>query len=124
LGLTVRIDNLTRATLVASHALVARTSQERRTGLLKRESLNQGEGLYIAPCEAVHTFFMKFAIDVLYLDRTRKVLKIRRALGPWRISACLRAYGVLELPAGTAASTGTRPGDQLAFEDSGPPALE
>jgi uncharacterized protein len=109
---------------VASRALVARTSQERRTGLLKHESLDEGEGLYIAPCEAVHTFFMRFAIDVLYLDRNRKVLKIRQALGPWRISACLRAYGVLELPAGTTAATGTLPGDQLAFESSGTPALE
>jgi uncharacterized protein len=110
--------------VVAANALVAQTSQERRTGLLKHESLGQGEGLYIAPCEAVHTFFMKFAIDVLYLDRNRKVLKIRRALGPWRVSGCLRAHGVLEVPAGTAAATGTLPGDQLAFEDSGAPALE
>jgi uncharacterized membrane protein (UPF0127 family) len=110
--------------VVASQALVARSSQERRTGLLKHEALNAGEGLYIAPCEAVHTFFMKFAIDVLYLDRKRKVLKIRPALGPWRISACLRAHGVLELPAGMAAATGTRAGDQLAFEDSGAPALD
>lgn len=122
--MNVRIENLTRATVLASHALVARTSQERRTGLLKRESLDQGEGLYIAPCEAVHTFFMRFAIDVLYLDRKRKVLKIRPALGPWRISACLWAHGVLELPAGTAAATGTLAGDQLAFDSSGAPALD
>ena len=94
---------------------MADTSRKRRTGLLGRESLPAGQGLWIAPCEAVHTIGMKFPIDVLFLDRAKKVLKVREKMGPARIAVCLRAYSVLELPAGTAAATGTAPGDQLEF---------
>jgi len=95
---------------------MANTSGKRRTGLLKHTSLPKGEGLWIAPCEAVHSFWMKFAIDVLYLNKKKKVLKVRKNMVPWRLSACLRAHSVLELPAGMAEETGTQPGDQLEFE--------
>ena len=94
---------------------IADTSAKRRTGLLKRERLEPGEGLWIVPCESVHTFFMKFPIDLVYLDRNRKVRKVRNAVAPWRLSACLLAHSVIELPAGTAAETGTQPGDELAI---------
>ncbi len=114
----LRIRNLTRNTEVACAADVADTSSKRRTGLLKHKSLPAGEGLWIAPCEGVHTFGMKFPIDVVFLDKKRKVLKIRAEMPRARISFCLRAYSVLELPAGTAAATGTVPGDQLEFETS------
>jgi len=95
---------------------VADTSQKRRTGLLKHTCLPAGEGLFISPCEAIHTFGMNFPIDVLFLDKKRKVLKVRPAMVRRRISVCLVADGVLELPAGMAASTGTVRGDQLEFE--------
>lgn len=111
----IRIRNQTRDAVLAEAAGAADTSAARRVGLLKHEKLAEGEGLWIAPCEAVHTFGMKFAIDVLYLDRKRKVLKVRERLVPWRISGCLRAHSVLELPAGMAEKTGTRAGDQLEF---------
>jgi hypothetical protein len=105
--------NRTRQTALAGRASVADTSKARRTGLLQRESLAAGEGLWLVPCEAVHSFGMKFAIDVLYLDKQKRVLKIRRAMQPRRLSACLWAYSALELPAGTAEATGTEPGDTL-----------
>ena len=108
--------NQTRGVILGDRVLVARTSQERRTGLLSRTSLESGEGLWIDPCEAVHCFGMKFAIDVLYLDREKRIRKIRSDMKPWRISFCLPARSVLELPAGTARLTGTQPGDQLLFE--------
>jgi len=95
---------------------VADTSGKRRTGLLKHESLPPGQGLWIAPCEAIHTFGMKFPIDVVFLSRKRKVLKVKENMGRRRIALCLRAYSVLELPAGTVARYPTRPGDQLEFE--------
>ena len=98
---------------------VADTSAKRRTGLLKHERLERGEGLWITPCESVHTFFMKFAIDLVYLDRNKKVRKVRNAVPPWRLSACLSAHSILELPAGTVAETGTQPGDELVFEKLG-----
>mgnify|MGYP001091472575 CR=1 FL=1 len=114
--LKLRIRNLTRDKVLAGEAEVADTSKKRRTGLLKRESLPQGEGLWITPCEAIHTIGMKFPIDVLFLSRTRKVLKIKERVPPGRIAICLRAHSVLELPAGTVAATGTAVGDQLEFE--------
>ena len=95
---------------------VADTSAKRRTGLLKHQRLEPGEGLWIRPCESVHTFFMKFPIDLVYVDKQRKVRKVRHAVPAWRVSACLVAESVLELPAGTAERTQTKPGDVLAFE--------
>jgi uncharacterized membrane protein (UPF0127 family) len=59
---------------------------------------------------------MKFPIDLVYLDRGRKVRKVRHAVPAWRLSACLSAHSVLELPAGTAEQSGTKPGDQLLIE--------
>ena len=108
--------NQTRNTVLGARVDVADTSAKRRTGLLKHTGLAPGEGLWIVPCESVHTFFMKFAIDLIYLDRDHKVRKVRSAVPPWRLSACLPAHSVIELPAGTAQETGTRPGDVLAID--------
>lgn len=112
----LRVRNETRNTVLATGADIADTSAKRRTGLLKHKSLEPGEGLWIAPCESVHTFFMKFAIDLVYLDKKKQVRKIRHAVPPWRLSACLAAHSVLELPAGSAAASLTQTGDQLAFD--------
>ena len=101
---------------MAAHADVADTSAERRTGLLKHQRLEQGDGLWIIPCESVHTFFMKFAIDLVYLDRKNIVRKVRHAVPAWRLSACLPAHSVLELPARAAAESRTERGDQLVFD--------
>jgi len=102
---------------LADAAEIADTSAKRRTGLLKHTGLPNGAGLWIVPCESVHSFFMKFTIDVLYLDRKRRVKKIRPEMVPWRISGCLTAHSVLELPAGTIARTGTQAGDQLEIQE-------
>jgi uncharacterized protein len=112
------VRNQTRDITLANQAIVADSSETRRTGLLKHTSLEEGHGLWIVPCEAVHSFWMKFSIDVLYLDRSKKVRKIRHDMKPWKMSFCLPAHSVLELPAGTALRTGTVPGDQLVFEKS------
>ncbi len=112
----VRIHNKTREAVLATGAEIADTSQKRRTGLLKHTSLPPGEGLVITPCEGVHTFGMKFPIDVLFISGRKRVLKVRPSMPRGRISFCLRAHSVIELPAGTAAETGTVPGDQLEFQ--------
>lgn len=111
--------NQTRDTILGAAIDVADSSGTRRTGLLKHERLEPGEGLWIKPCEAVHTFFMKFPIDLVYIDKRRKVRKVRNAVPAWRISGCLTAESVLELPAGTAVQTGTQAGDELVFEKLG-----
>lgn len=112
----LRVRNVSRDALLADRADIADTSRKRNTGLLKHTGLEPGEGLWITPCEAVHTIGMKFAIDVLFLDKKRRVLKVRHAMPRWRISGSLRAHSVLELPSGTAAATKTVAGDQLEFE--------
>jgi hypothetical protein len=117
--LKILVRNHTRDTILADTADLADTGKTRRTGLLKHERLNPGEGLWIVPCESVHTFFMKFPIDLVYLDKKRKVRKIRHSVPAWRLSACLTAHSILELPAGTLERTGTQVGDELVIEKLG-----
>lgn len=112
----LRVRNQSRGTMLADRAEIANTSKQRKTGLLKHERLENGEGLWITPCEGVHTAGMKFPIDVLFLNKKRKVVKIRPAMPRWRLALCLRAHSVLELPSGTAAATNTAAGDQLELD--------
>jgi uncharacterized protein len=114
--LKVLVRNQTRDAVLGDAVEVADSSAKRRVGLLKHERLEAGDGLWIVPCESVHTFFMKFPIDLVYLDRKRKVRKVRNAVPAWRLSACLTAHSILELPAGTVKKTGTQPGDELSIE--------
>lgn len=107
------ISNDTRQTILADHADIADTGATRRRGLLGRKSLDPGEGLWIVPCQGVHCWGMQFPIDVVYLDKRKRVRKLRRALKPWRLSICLTAHSVLELPGGTIDATRTERGDQL-----------
>ena len=111
----VLVRNETRGYILAEVADLANTSATRRKGLLGRAALPDGHALWIIPCESVHTWFMKFPIDVVYLDRKHRVRKVARAVPPWRFSMCLQAHSVLELPAGVAERSGTQPGDQLHF---------
>jgi len=113
----VRILNTTRSTELASDAKPARSFTQRLVGLLGRAGLGPGEALLLEPCSSVHTAFMRFAIDVVYVDRTGKVVKVVPELRPFRASGVLRgARSVIELPSGTIAATGTVPGDELTFE--------
>jgi uncharacterized membrane protein (UPF0127 family) len=114
--LTVR--NLTRQTVLATGLEVADSGPKRNKGLLGRNGLQTGGGLWIVPCESVHTFFMRFPIDLVYLDRQNHVRKVRSAVGPWRVSACLTAHSILELPAGVALSSQTQKGDILEFSSA------
>jgi len=111
----LHVSNLTRHTVLASCLEVADHGSNRMKGLLGRDGLAQGEGLWIMPCEAVHTFGMRFSIDLVYLDRKNRIRKVRSSVPPWRMSACLTAHSVIELPSGTIRETQTRRGDELAF---------
>jgi uncharacterized membrane protein (UPF0127 family) len=110
------VRNQTRNAILGDAVEVADTSAKRRVGLLKHERLEPGTGLWIMPCESVHTFFMKFPIDLVYLDKKRKVRKVRHAVPAWRMSAGFIAPSIIELPAGTVEKTGTQPGDELSIE--------
>ena len=82
----------------------------RAVGLLGRKGLEPGGGLLISRTGSVHMFFMRFAIDVVFVDKARTIVKIVPNLRPWRIAMALRAKSALELPAGTAARLGLEPG--------------
>lgn len=112
----IRVVNRTRSAVLGDRIAVANTPDTRNRGLLKHSSLEKGEGLWIVPTQSIHMFFMKFALDIVYLNKAKRVVKIVRHLKPWRISLCLRAHSVLELPAGVIDGTGTEKGDQMEFE--------
>jgi uncharacterized membrane protein (UPF0127 family) len=113
------VRNETRDCILADAADIADTSLKRQKGLLGRDKLLDGSALWIVPCESIHTFGMRFPIDVLYLDRRQKVRKVLRAMRPWRLSVCVFAHSVLELPAGVIGRTNTQAGDQLLLLRSG-----
>lgn len=109
----LQVRNATRDTILSARLEKAHTGAARRKGLLGRDSFLPGQGLWILPCESVHTFFMRFPIDLVYLDRALRVRKVCHRVGAWRVSACFSAHSVLELPAGTVHATRTEPGDRL-----------
>jgi len=112
----LRIINQSRGIVLATMAELADTAPARSKGLLGRNSLAKGEALWIVPCESVHTFFMRFALDLVYLDRSQRIVKIRTNVPPWRLSACFRAHSIIEFAAGQIDPRDTAVGDQLAFE--------
>jgi len=116
----LRILNLTQHTELAYCVEVADHGTRLRKGLLGRKMLAAGEGLWITPCEAVHTFGMQFPIDLVYLDRDKRVTKVSYDVPPWRVSVCLSAHSVLELASGSIRMTQTNPGDRLEFSAVSP----
>ena len=112
----ISVRNATRGSLIGDRIELADTAATRRKGLLSRNRLAPGEGLWITPCPAVHSFFMRFALDLVYVDRRRRVRKIVQNFVPWRMSACFGAHSVLELPAGTLTRIPAAVGDQLEIE--------
>jgi uncharacterized membrane protein (UPF0127 family) len=99
--------------VVVSRLEAAFDSATRKKGLLGRDRLEPGAGLVIAPCSGVHTFFMRFPIDVVFAARDGRVVKVSHAVKPWRLALAMAAFCVIELPAGTAAQCETRAGDRL-----------
>jgi uncharacterized membrane protein (UPF0127 family) len=110
------VKNRTRSVTLAEFVRLADSPRSRRIGLLQRNKLEQGEGLWIYPTQAIHTFGMRFPIDVAFLDRQLRVKRIYRELVPFRLTSLIwEARSVLELEAGSLASTGTMIGDELQF---------
>ncbi|MBD3298947.1 MAG: DUF192 domain-containing protein [candidate division Zixibacteria bacterium] len=103
--------------VIADKVRWAGTSAERRKGLLGRTEMSANEGMYITPCEWIHTFGMKFPIDVAFPDKHGRILHVHHALKPRRLSRpVLRADGALELAAGRLRETETEVGDYIAFQ--------
>ena len=112
----VYVYNKTRDCFVATEVSAADTYVRRLVGLLgKTGTWNRpGRGLWIIPCHGVHTLGMMFTIDLVFLDREKRVVHVEEHVRPFRISkVCLNARSVLELPTHTVGRTGTCIGDQL-----------
>ena len=85
-------------------------------GLLGRRALASGEGLLLRPAGSIHTLFMRFPIDAVFLDGEQRVIKVVAGVRPWRTAAARGARSVVELPAGEAERRGVRMGDKLSWE--------
>lgn len=109
---------LVRDHVVCDACAVADSFATRLRGLLGRRSLPAGEGMLIRRESSVHTFFMRFAIDVVFLDADERVLRVDANVGPWRLKACRGARSVLELSAGQAAARGLTVGDVVELRDA------
>jgi len=110
--------NASRGSVVASRAEKAESHWARLMGLMGRRSLPEDGALLITPCSSVQTCFMRFAIDVVFLDRDGSVVKVAPALKPYRAALGGRgAHSALELPAGAAARGGIAVGDRLVWEE-------
>ena len=113
----LRARNVTRNVVIGDAVREARTFLARSRGLLWREELATGEGLWISPCRSIHSIGMRFEFDALFLGPDRKVVGQYPAFPRNRVSGVFwGARGVLELPAGTIERTGTEVGDEIQFE--------
>lgn len=110
----VRVENLTRGTTVGDRIRVARSTKDRTVGLLRTPALNPGEGLWIERSPSIHMFFMRYAIDAVFVAADGRVTKIVERLKPWRVVWWARgARDCLELPVGAVAASRTQVGDRL-----------
>jgi len=99
--------------VICERCVVADTPVARLRGLLGKRSLRSDQGLLLRPAPAIHTFFMRFAIDVVFLNAELRVLRVVDSVQPWRAAGCRHARAVLELRAGEAAARAIGPGERL-----------
>jgi uncharacterized membrane protein (UPF0127 family) len=112
-----RARNAARGTVLADRLRTADTHWSRLRGLIGTPSLPAGEGLWIRPCRQVHMFWMRYPIDVLFLDETHRVVGVVEALAPGSISPKIAAAAsVIELPAGTVSRAGVGTGAQIEIQ--------
>jgi uncharacterized membrane protein (UPF0127 family) len=105
---------------LASEVDLAATRAERRRGLLGRDHLAPSAALVLTPCWAIHTAFMRFPIDVVFVDKAGRTLRVVRDLAPWRLAAAPRAHAVVEFAGGSLRSRDLRPGDELSLVPQAP----
>ena len=112
-GAASALVNARTGSVVASVVEAAIDSTSRRRGLLGRDDFEAGRALVLAPCSGVHTWFMRFPIDVVFVARDGRVLKIVERLRAWRIAARPGAFAVVELSAGSVRDAGLARGDRV-----------
>ncbi len=107
------LRNARHAGVVARRLERAFDSRRRNRGLLGRSGMGDEDALILAPCSSIHTWFMRFAIDVAFVDRGGRIVRARAAVGPWRLQIALGAFAVIEFTSGTLQRTDTRAEDRL-----------
>ena len=112
---TFTLVNQTTQRELATRVELAITRRDRRRGLLGRARLDPGVALVLLPCIAVHTAFMRFPIDVVFVDRRGCAVRIVERLQPWRLAVAAGGYGVIELAAGSLARHDLRVGDRVSL---------
>jgi protein-S-isoprenylcysteine O-methyltransferase Ste14/uncharacterized membrane protein (UPF0127 family) len=121
MDVTVRVEN---GRIVCERCVLADTALARMRGLLGRRELPSGEGILLRPASSVHTAFMRFAIDAVFVDRENRILKVVPNLAPWRTAAARRAKAVIELPAGESERRGLSAGQRVLEEPTAALATE
>jgi uncharacterized membrane protein (UPF0127 family) len=116
------IVNLTRGTVLAEQVLVADSPLPRMRGLLGRGALRPGEGLLLQPAPSIHSAFVRFSFDAVFLDFNLRVVRVVPRVKPWRTASARRAASVLQLAAGEAERRGVQVGDQIVVSDYVPEA--
>ncbi len=113
-----RVLNKSKGTVVAERLQVARSLWSRFWGLMGRRELPRGEALLLRSTSSIHTAFMRFPIDVVFIDRSQRVVNVAPEVKPFRVALARRgAHSALELPGGTAAEARVEPGDELVIDD-------
>jgi uncharacterized membrane protein (UPF0127 family) len=113
----MKVINKTRNIILADNCFVAKGPLQRVKGLLGRSSMQRGSALLLKPCNSIHSFFMKFAIDALFVDKSNRVVGILPEFRPFRISPVyFQACCVIEFPAGTLLPESVRVGDRISLE--------
>lgn len=117
---TTRVTDRTTGTIVAERTQVASDPWSRFWGLMGRRELPEGSGMLITPCSSIHMFFMRFPIDVVFLDRDNVVVKVVHGIRPWTMAMGGGGKKALELPAGAAAALHISEGHQLDLQAPAP----
>jgi uncharacterized protein len=118
--LTVTLERQDGST-VCERCLLAETPLSRLRGLLGRAGLERGEGILLRPASSIHMWFMRFAIDAVFLDPEGNVLRVVERLRPWRMAGCLGAKAVIELPAGECERVRLAAGDRVVVRPAAAP---
>ena len=105
--------------VVSRKAQVADSFFSRLIGLMFKESIGQDEALIFYNATSIHTFFMRFPIDIVFLDKNKRIIRICRALAPWKMVFCPKAYITIEFPADQASKNTLKMGDFLYIEPAG-----
>ena len=114
---SIHVLNTSKNVLIAQEAYIAANMESRMRGLLGRASIGSDEALILKPCNSIHTFFMRFPIDVLFLDKDMKVVKIVQDMGPNRLGPIIwRSRMAIELSSGKISQTNTQVGDTIELK--------